>query len=179
MVDWSYCANRIELGSRSDTASWMEEPYRCVVICCLLIDFVMLIDRYRSMIVRFASPATRGFLSTLLSLSCLVSLQRKKTSGTRVVWVLITYLRHNAHRSAALQRNLLFLFHKVDRAKMKDRGNNVEHCFLLFFRYFNYVQRSLHYLEICYVIDCCDTTAFTLEINILSQIIIIRMFDLH
>ena len=82
----SYRANRFELGSRSDPASWLEEPYRCVVIGCLLIDLVMLIDSYRSMIVRFASPATRGFLSPLLSLSCLVSSRRKKTSGTRVMW---------------------------------------------------------------------------------------------
>ena len=44
----------------------------------------MLIDSYRSMIVRFALPASRGFLSPLLSLPCLVSSQRKKTSGTRV-----------------------------------------------------------------------------------------------
>ena len=56
----------------------------CVVIGCLLIDLVVLIDSYRSMIMRFASPATRGFLSPLLSLSCLVSSRRKKTSGTRV-----------------------------------------------------------------------------------------------
>ena len=26
-VDWSYHANRFELGSRSDPASWLEEPY--------------------------------------------------------------------------------------------------------------------------------------------------------
>ena len=26
-VDWSYRANRFELGSRSDPASWLEEPY--------------------------------------------------------------------------------------------------------------------------------------------------------
>ena len=62
IVDWSYCANRFELGSRSDPASWLEEPYRCVVIGCL-------IDSYRSMIVRFASRVTRGFLSPLLCLS--------------------------------------------------------------------------------------------------------------
>ena len=36
------------------------------------------------MIVIFASPATRGFLSPFLSLSCLVSSRRKKTAGTRV-----------------------------------------------------------------------------------------------
>ena len=47
----------------------MEEPYRCVVIGCLLIDLVMLTDSYRSMIVRFASWVTRGFLSPLLCLS--------------------------------------------------------------------------------------------------------------
>ena len=62
---------------------------RCVVIGCLLIDLMMLIDNYRSMIVRFASPATRGFLSPLLSLSHLISSRRKKTSGTRVLpkWI--------------------------------------------------------------------------------------------
>ena len=54
------------------------------LIGCLLIDLVVLIDTYRSMIVRCASPATRGFLSPLLSLSCLVSLRRKKTSETKV-----------------------------------------------------------------------------------------------
>ena len=43
--------------------------YRCVVIGCLLINLVMLIDSYHSMIVRFAPPATRGFFSLLLSLS--------------------------------------------------------------------------------------------------------------
>ena len=74
-VDWSYRANRFDLGSRSDPASWLEEPYsvlwlavitdRCVVIGCLLIDLVILIDSYRSMIVTFASPVTRGFLSLL------------------------------------------------------------------------------------------------------------------
>ena len=42
-----------------------------VVIGCLLINLVMLIDTYRSMIVRFTSPTTRGFLSPLLSLSSL------------------------------------------------------------------------------------------------------------
>ena len=40
---------------------------RCVVIGCLLINLMMLIDTYRSMIVRFAAPATRGFLLPLLS----------------------------------------------------------------------------------------------------------------
>ena len=35
----------------------------CVVIGCLLVDLVMLIDTYRSMIVRFAPRA--GFLSFL------------------------------------------------------------------------------------------------------------------
>ena len=75
-VDWSYRANRFELRSRTDPVSWLVEPYRCVVIGCFLIDLVMLIDSYRSMIVRSASPATRGFLSPLL--------WWKKTSGTRV-----------------------------------------------------------------------------------------------
>ena len=73
--------NRFELGSRSDPASWLEESYRCVVIGGLLIDLVMLIDAYRSMIVRFTSPATRGFLSPLLSLSNCLSLR-----GERKPW---------------------------------------------------------------------------------------------
>ena len=84
-VDWYYRTNRFELGSTSDPASWLEEPSRCVVIGRLLMDLMMLIDSYRSMIVRFASPATRGFLSLLLFLSCLIPSRRKKTSGTRVV----------------------------------------------------------------------------------------------
>ena len=49
-------------------SDWLLLTYRCVVIGCLLINFVMLIDTYRSMIVRFTLPATRGFLSPLLSL---------------------------------------------------------------------------------------------------------------
>ena len=67
-VDWSYRTNRFELGSRSDPASWLEEPYRCVIIGCLLIDLMMLIDSYCSMIVRFTSWVTRGFLSPLFCL---------------------------------------------------------------------------------------------------------------
>ena len=51
---------------------------RCVVIGCLLTDSH---DTYCSMIVRFTSPATRGFLLPLLSLSCLVSSRRKKHLG--------------------------------------------------------------------------------------------------
>ena len=82
-VDWSYHANRFELGSRSDPASWLvwrnliaysdwlSLTDKCVVIGCLLINLIMLLDTYRSMIVRFASPATRGLLLPLLSLSCL------------------------------------------------------------------------------------------------------------
>ena len=88
-VEWSYCANKFELVSRSDPTSWLEEPYsiysdwlvltdRCVVIGCLLIDSR---DTYRSMIVRFASPTTRGFLLLFLSLSCLLPLQWKKPLG--------------------------------------------------------------------------------------------------
>ena len=79
-VNWSYHANRFELGSRPDPASWLEEPYWCVIIGCLLIDLVMLIDTHHSMIVRFKSPATRGFLSSL-SLSSLFT--SKETSGPR------------------------------------------------------------------------------------------------
>ena len=44
-----------------DLISQGEEPYRCVIIGCLLIDLVMLIDTYHSIIVRFALPTTRGF----------------------------------------------------------------------------------------------------------------------
>ena len=53
-------------------SDWLLLTDRCVVIGCLLIDLIMLIGTYRSMIVRFALPATRGFLSPLLCLwSCL------------------------------------------------------------------------------------------------------------
>ena len=107
-VDWSYCVNRFELGSRPDPASWLEEPYRCAIIGCLLINLEMLIDTYRSMIVRFASPATRGFLSPLLSLSYLISLGRKKTSGTRV-----TVSQYQPAFSASLFWNFEKVF-KVD-----------------------------------------------------------------
>ena len=82
-VDWSYRANRFELGSRSDPASWLEEPYRCVVIGCLLIDLVMLIDTYRSMIVRFASPATRGLLSPLSLSSLFAAKENLWDQGTK------------------------------------------------------------------------------------------------
>ena len=47
-------------------SDWLMLTDRCVVIGCLLI---VSRDTYRSMIVRFASPATRGFLSLLFSLS--------------------------------------------------------------------------------------------------------------
>ena len=47
---------------------WLLLTDRYVVTGCLLIDLVMLID---NMIVRLASPAARGFLSPLLSLSLL------------------------------------------------------------------------------------------------------------
>ena len=53
---------------------------------------ILFIDTYRSiMIVRFASPVTRGFLSLLLSLSymSLVSSRRKKTFGTGIVFALL------------------------------------------------------------------------------------------
>ena len=107
---WSYCTNRFELGSRSDPASWLEEPYRCVVIGCLLINLVMLIDSYRSTIVRFASGVTRGFLSPFLC-HLIFSLQWNKTSGTRVVKVLtqIPYLPSwkSTHLSTHLSTNFL------------------------------------------------------------------------
>ena len=60
---------------------------RCAVIGCFFIDLVMLIDTNCSMIVRFTSPATRCFLSQLLSSSSLfslLSLRQKKTSGTQL-----------------------------------------------------------------------------------------------
>ena len=41
------------------------QNYQQLLAACY--DLVMLIDTYHSMIVRFASPATRGFLSSLLS----------------------------------------------------------------------------------------------------------------
>ena len=68
-VDWSYRANRFE-PSRCDPASWLEEPYRCVVIDCLLIDLVMLIDSYRSMTHRPLPEvfSRRFFLSFVSSL---------------------------------------------------------------------------------------------------------------
>ena len=62
-------------------SDWLLLIDRCVVIGCLSIDSR---DTYRSMIVRFASPATRGYLSSFLSLSHLISLRQKQTSGTRV-----------------------------------------------------------------------------------------------
>ena len=84
-IDWSYRANRFELGSRADPASWLEEPYnvsdvlavvsdRCVITGCLLIDLMMLIDPYHSMIVRLALPATTASeisIARLLQLSTL------------------------------------------------------------------------------------------------------------
>ena len=74
-VDWSYRANRFELGSRSDPASWLEEPYSVLwlavvnwqVCCYWLLDNNWSHDVDCHMIVRFASPTTRGFLSPLLS----------------------------------------------------------------------------------------------------------------
>ena len=65
-------------------SDWLLSTDRCVVIGCLLINSC---DTYHCMIVRFGSPTTRGFLSPFLSLSCLVSLQQKKTSGIRVIYM--------------------------------------------------------------------------------------------
>ena len=81
-VDWSYRANRFELGARSDPASWLEEPYRCVTIGWLLIDLLMLIDSYRSMIVRYTLWVTWGFLLPLRSLSLLSLCGERKPLGT-------------------------------------------------------------------------------------------------
>ena len=39
-------------------SDWLSLTDRCVVIGCLLINLIMLIDTNRSMIARFASPAT-------------------------------------------------------------------------------------------------------------------------
>ena len=50
---------------------WVLLTDRCVVIGCLLIDLMMLIDTYHSMIVRFTSSTTRHFLLPLLSLPSL------------------------------------------------------------------------------------------------------------
>ena len=79
--DWFYCTNRFELGSKFDPASWLEEPCRCVIIGCLLIDLVMLIESCRSMIVRFPLPTTRGFLSPLLFLLSLHGKRKPLGSG--------------------------------------------------------------------------------------------------
>ena len=71
-VNWSYCANRFELGSRSDPISWLGEPYSVLwlavanwQVCCywLVVNWSHDVDCH--MIVRFASPATKGFLSLL------------------------------------------------------------------------------------------------------------------
>ena len=90
-ADWSYRANRFELGSRSDPTSWLEEPYSVTwlafvnwQVCCYWLLVNRLSWPYRSTKVRFGSPATRGFLSPLLSLSSLVSSRPKKTSETTV-----------------------------------------------------------------------------------------------
>ena len=73
-VVWSYCANQ-----RTRVKIWpWRKTDRCIVIGCLLIDLVMIIDTYRSMIVRFTLPATRGFLLSLLSHSSLFSLHGKR-----------------------------------------------------------------------------------------------------
>ena len=59
-----------------------------VVSGCLLIDLVMLIDTYRSMIVRFVSPATRDFLLPLLSLSCLLVVKENLwDQGSKTVFI--------------------------------------------------------------------------------------------
>ena len=78
-VRWSYCANRFEL-------DFQNKIWPCLLIegkliahsGCLLIDLVMLIDIYRSLIVRFGSPTTRSFLSPFLSFSCLSSLRGER-----------------------------------------------------------------------------------------------------
>ena len=60
-------------------SDWLMLTDRCVVIGCLLINSC---DTYRSMIVRFASPTTRGFSRCFeLSLSSLVSSWRRKPLG--------------------------------------------------------------------------------------------------
>ena len=69
-VDWSYRANRFELKRSNLLIGRTLQVYHY----WLLVNLVMLIDSYCSMIVRFTSFATIGFLSSVLSLSCLVRL---------------------------------------------------------------------------------------------------------
>ena len=59
----------------NNNSDWLMLTDRCVVIGCLLIDSC---DTYHSMVVRFASPATRGFLSPLLSFSLFSSPRGKR-----------------------------------------------------------------------------------------------------
>ena len=100
-VDWCYCANRFEVGSRSDPASWLDEPYSVLwlalivncQVCCywwLLIDSR---DSYRSMIVRFASPATRSLLLPLLFLSFLFAAKENLwDQGTLLLELIINFV---------------------------------------------------------------------------------------
>ena len=52
----------------------------------LVIDLVMLIDSYRSMIVRFTSWVTRGFLSPLLCLSLDILFVAKENLWDHYTW---------------------------------------------------------------------------------------------
>ena len=101
---------------------------RVVVIGCLLIDLVMLIDSYHSMMVRFASHITRGFSrAASFSLFSLVSSWWKKTSGTRVLYIrlhmIITYILIYQHNSNVLPvwKLLEGLFNFSDRRFCKQQ----------------------------------------------------------
>ena len=125
-VDWSYCANRFELGSRSDPASWLEEPYSVLwlavvlywQVCCYWLPVNWSHDVDCHMIVRFTSPATRGFLSPLLSLFC----RRKKTSGTgdRV------YLRRVEQKLflCSCRCHIRFYWNKFSKSEMRSKFSN-------------------------------------------------------
>ena len=112
-VNWSYHTNRFELGSRSDPASWLEEPFSILWLAVvnwqvcyvfLFINLVMLIDTYRSMIVRIVSPAIRGFLLPLLSQSCLLSLCTKENLWDQdmTVWNCRNFLANSCHQFSPL-----------------------------------------------------------------------------
>ena len=71
-------------------SDWLVLTDRCVVTGCLLIDSC---DTYHSMIVRFAWPATRGFLtfSLLFSPLCGSSLRKPLASRVRIHSVMFDF----------------------------------------------------------------------------------------
>ena len=89
-VDWSYRTNRFELGSRSDPASWLEEPYSILwlvvvnwQVCCywLLVRCQLYITRQLSWHDREIHIArNHRFLSLLLSLSSLFAAKEQGSS---------------------------------------------------------------------------------------------------